>query len=256
MVYLVLVFVCLFVYSLQLDFEVIDLSHTIGPTTISLPINPAFNFTVLERNFNERYRIWIEGNWFGMSEHTLTHVDAPAHMSMGKEHIHEIPLEKLIGPVVVLDVKRKVAMVQEYGVSIKDLFDWERQFGRIPNGAAVIMNSGWDRRYPHPYAVFNTRNISDINTYRVPSWTFQAADWLLTNRRVIAIGVDTPSVDFFTGKTLPVHRRIFRDSVIALEGVANLDSLPPHGATIYIPALKLYQGSGSPTRIFATFPKC
>ncbi|XP_071169432.1 isatin hydrolase-like [Mytilus edulis] len=240
----------------DLDFHVIDLTHTIGPMEVKFPDQPPWNFTILTRGFSRRAQIWLEYNYFGLSEHTLTHVDAPGHMNRNRARMHEVRIENLIGPAVIINVKRKVAMNPGYGLTIQDLLDWEARYGRIPCGAFVIMNNGWSRRYPYANRVFNTNNISDPSSFLFPAWTVEAADWLLSNRRVKAIGTDAPSPDLRSQpQRFPVHERIFRDSVLALEAVANLDNVPCRGATIFVPALKLYEGSGAPARMFATVPR-
>ncbi|XP_063426487.1 isatin hydrolase-like [Mytilus trossulus] len=190
-----------------------------------------------------------------MAEHTLTHVDAPAHMFRGRPYIHEIPLERMVGHGVIIDVTEKVAVNVGYGVMVEDLLNWEAHFGKIPEGAVVIMKSGWYKKYPDPALVFGSEHWNNTETHKFPSWTIDAVEWLLSKRHVIALGVDTPSVDLRGLRALPVHDRLFRDSIIALEGVANLGAIPPCGSMIFIPPLKLYKGSGSPARIFATVPK-
>ncbi|XP_052076234.1 isatin hydrolase-like [Mytilus californianus] len=252
-----LIFWTLFIvgYCSHLDFDIVDLSHTIGPTTIRLPFYPPYNFTVIKKYFDENLNIWIEENWFGMAEHTNTHVDAPAHMFRGRPFMNEVPLEKMVGPGVIIDVTEKVAVNFVYGVMVDDLLNWEAQFGKIPDYAVVIMNSGWYKKYPDPELVFGSQNWTNMQTHRFPSWTIDAVEWLLCNRHVLAVGVDTPSVDLRGLGALPVHKRLFRESIIALEGVANLDAIPPCKSTIFIPPLKLYKGSGAPARIFATVPK-
>ena len=191
-----------------------------------------------------------------MPEHlVLTSIDAPANMFQNGKHSHEVPLEQLIGPGVVIDVKSKAEKNAEYRVTKRDVQIWEQQHGRIPSGAIVIMNSGCGKMYPDSKLVYNTNNVSNVDLWRYPSWSLSAAEWLIQNRRIKALGVDTPAVDALSGATLPVHVRLLGDSLIALKGVANLDNLPPSGSTIFIPVIKIYGGSGGASRVFATVPK-
>ena len=59
----------------------------------------------------------MEDNWVGLPEHTLTYVDAPAHMYQERPHMHEIPLNNVSGPGVIIDVQRKTKVNDMYRVN-------------------------------------------------------------------------------------------------------------------------------------------
>ena len=75
-------------------------------------------------------------------EHLGTHIDAPYHGAAKGQKMHEIPVERLMGPGVVIDVKEKVKTNPNYAVSVEDLLKYEEVYGRIPPNAVVMMNSG------------------------------------------------------------------------------------------------------------------
>lgn len=134
-------------------------------------------------------------------------------------------------------------------MTLSDVYEWERKNGKIPDGSVVLMNSGWDARHPDFRQVFNAPTPNDASTFHFPSWHQDTVRWLITNRRVHAIGVDTPSNDYGPSADFPVHILLSKNNIVGVENVANLDALPPNGALIFVNILKILDGSGSPVRI-------
>ncbi|XP_062618148.1 isatin hydrolase-like, partial [Saccostrea cucullata] len=195
----------------------------------------------------------LESNHFAMPEHMGTHVDAPAHLFQGSWKAHQIPIEKLYGPGVIINVKAKVESNPDYRVSTDDLSKYEEKYGEIPRHAVVIMNSGWTQKYSNYTLVYGTAQLQDDTTYHFPSWHEEAVTWLINKRQVNAIGVDTPSTDYGQSRTLPCHVIMGKNNVVGIENVANLDNIPESGSTIYVPVIKIYDGSGGPARLFGTY---
>ena len=197
----------------------------------------------------------LEYNKFCSGEHTGTHIDAPSHFGPRQWRTHEIPMERLLGPGVIINVKDRVRRNPDYRVSLADVFEYERKYGRIQPGAIVIMNSGWGSRYHDPSRVFNTATPTVRLSFHFPSFHRDAAVWLVRMRNVHALGVDTPSVDYGQTRYLPVHRfPVTKIELFAIENVANIDSVPEHGSDRFtFPVLRLEEGSGGPARVFATY---
>ncbi|XP_072015368.1 isatin hydrolase-like [Amphiura filiformis] len=245
------------------EFRLVDLTHTHDQDAVSWPgPNNKFNFTKEHRGIYEggpgEGGFWLEFNYFQTPEHMGTHIDAPCHFAEGAPRVHQIPIEKLTGPGVIINVKSKVAANIDYRVAIDDILDWETKYNKIPDGAVVIMNSGWSLRYPNKTLVFGSDTWEDITSYHYPSWHEDTVDWLVKNRNIHMVGVDTTSLDYGPTVTAPVpfaaHRVLGANNITGIENVANLDSIPESGTTIYAAAFKLYEGSGSPSRVFATVP--
>ncbi|XP_033724650.1 isatin hydrolase-like isoform X2 [Pecten maximus] len=238
-------------YSLKM----VDLSYELDSGTITWPSNPRFNMSIMHRGFWTTH-LWLENNRIDLAEHTGTHIDAPNHLAneAGNWNNHQIPIERLGGPGVIINVKSKAEANSDYRVTVDDLKAWEARNGRIPYGAVVLMNSGWQKYYPDYNAVFKTNNISDSNTYHFPSWHEDAVDWLISNRVVYCVGVDTPSTDYGQSQTFPVHVLLSKENIIGIESAAYLDKLPESGSTIFVPVLKIRNGSGGPARMFALLP--
>lgn len=148
----------------------------------------------------------------------------------------------------------KAAQNSSYQVRKEDLKKWEAKHGQIPKGAIVIMNSGWTYRYPNKTLTFNSANTKDPSTFRFPGWHEDTVEWLLNNRDIHVIGVDTPSTDYGRSTTFPVHVIMGLRNIPGVENVANLDAIPEAGAFITVGAVKLDDGSGGPVRMLATLP--
>lgn len=188
-----------------------------------------------------------------MPEHMGTHIDAPAHSVQGTWRTDQIPMEKLYGPGVIINVKSKVENNPDYRVSVADLLTWEKKNGKMPRNAIVVMNSGWSSRYPNKSLVFGTSTPTDVSTFHFPGWHENAVMWLINKRQVNAVGVDTPSTDYGQTTNYPCHVIMGENDVVGIENVANLDKVPENGSTIYVPVLNIFDGSGGPARVFATF---
>ena len=75
----------------------------------------------------------------------------------------------------------------------------------------------------------------------------------IKNRKINAVGLDTPSIDYGQSTHYGSHVILFEANIPAFENVANLDKLPATGATVFALPMKIKGGSGSPLRIIANF---
>ena len=191
-------------------------------------------------------------NWFGVAEHIGTHFDAPRHFCKDAWRAHEIPINRLVGPAVVINVTAGAASNIDYGVTNETLIEWEVANIQIPDGAFVFFEFGWAGRYPNWHRLFNPRQRGRSQEFHFPGLTSSAAEWLVANRNVHAVGVDTPSPDIGVSRTFVVNRILCENGVVVFVNVANLDQMPPFGAMAYGGAIKLQDGSGGPVRLFAT----
>ncbi|XP_041347175.1 isatin hydrolase-like [Gigantopelta aegis] len=233
------------------EVTVIDLTHTLGPRSEGYPGNPKLNFTNIRRG--EGYLgIWQEMNWFSVAEHIGTHFDAPRHFCVDAWKAHEIPIQRLVGPAVVINLTAEAASNIDFGVTNETLIAWENDNVPIPDKAFLFFEFGWARRYPNWHRMFNPRQRGRVQEIHYPGLAHSAVEWLVANRNVHAVGVDTPSPDLGVSKTFIVHRMLCENEVVILENVANLDQMPPYGAMAYGGAVKLRDGSGGPVRLFAT----
>ncbi len=185
---------------------------------------------------------------FTTQEHYGTHLDAPAHFARGMWTVDQIPAERLVRPLVVLNVRGKASNHPDYEISVQDIAEWESQHGEIPSGAVVMAYTGWDDRWNAPKSF---RNAGADGVLHFPGYSLEAATFLVKTRGTVGLGIDTMSIDPGASKTFPVHQFTAKESVYQLENVANLGLVPPTGATIVVAPIKLENGSGGPARLLA-----
>jgi kynurenine formamidase len=192
-------------------------------------------------------------NRFSSPEHGGTHIDAPIHFAKGRLTVDEIPLERLTGPGVVVDVSDKCAADRDYQVRVADFEAWEKRHGRLPDGAIVFLRTGFGKYWPDRARYMGTdeRGAAAVAKLHFPGLHPDAAKWLVTSRSIDAIGLDTPSIDYGQSTTFASHVTLFERDVPALENVANLDELPAKGFTVVALPMKIRGGSGGPVRIAA-----
>ena len=181
-------------------------------------------------------------------EHIGTHIDTPGHFSLGMSLVDELDPETLVAPIVVVDIKDKVASDPNATVDPADLVAWERRHGRIPEGALVCMNSGWDTLVGDGDAFRGGSGFPDLN---FPGFSIDATDWLIAHRDVVGIGVDTMSLDPGNSSDFAVHIGFLGTGRYGVENLANLDDVPATGALGFVGPIPWAEGSGSPCRVLA-----
>jgi len=234
----------------------IDLTHDFSEDTVYWPTAEGFELeTVFEGNTDKGY--YYTANKYTASEHGGTHIDSPIHFAQGKQTLDEIPLERLIGPAVVIDVTQNALSDPDYQIGVKDFTDWESKNGPIPDGSIVLLNTGYAKYWPDRVKYMGTDKRDDeaVKNLHFPGLDPKAAKWLVENRNINAIGLDTPSIDYGQSQLFESHRILFKENIPAFENVANLDKLPPKGAIIIALPMKIKGGSGGPLRIIAMLPE-
>jgi len=233
--------------------KVIDLTYSFDEQTIYWPTAKPFQMETV--SFAKTAGgFWYAANNICLAEHGGTHMDAPIHFAEGKHTADEVPVQQLIGPAVVIDVRAQAAKDPDYRVSVADLEAWEKQHGQIPKGAIVLMLSGWGTRWPDKKRYLGTDKPGDVENLHFPAFSRAAAEFLVSQRTIDAVGVDTPSIDYGQSKDFIVHQIINGANKPGLENVANLDKLPATGATLIALPMKIAKGSGGPVRIIALLP--
>lgn len=232
--------------------RLVDLTHHFDRETIYWPGNKPFQWE--RTDWGETAGgYWYAAAVFAASEHGGTHMDAPLHFGRGRQAVDQIPLERLTGPAVVVDVRPQCRKQRDYELTVADLQAWEARHGTIPGGAIVLMLSGWGRHWPDRAAYLGSQT-EDPHDLHFPGFSAAAAEFLVAQRHVSGLGIDTASIDPGRSRDFPVHRIVGVADVYGLENVAALDQLPPVGATIWALPLKIRGGSGGPVRIIAVLP--
>lgn len=234
----------------------IDLTHEFSADTLYWPTAQRFQLEVESRAFTERGYFYA-ANRYRASEHGGTHIDAPIHFAEHGKTVDQLPIEQLVGTAVVVDVSAKAVENADYLVTVADFEAWEKVHGAIPPNAIVLLNTGFARHWPEvkKYLGTDQRGTEAVAKLHFPGLHPDAARWLLAERSIKAIGLDTASIDYGQSTLFETHRILLEKNVPAFENVASLDQLPATGACIVALPMKIKDGSGGPLRIVAWVPE-
>jgi len=232
--------------------EIIDLSYPFDETTVYWPTAKTFSHSVVFKGENPK-GFHYEAYDFAAAEHGGTHIDAPVHFYAGGQTVDEIPVERLIAEGAVIDVTSKCAADPDYQVNRGDFAAWEKAHGLHLNDRIVLIRTGFGKYWPDRVRYMGTdeRGEQAVAKLHFPGLHPDAAKWLVENRQIKAIGLDTPSIDFGQSTHFGSHVTLFEANIPALENVANLDRLPDSDFTIIALPMKIKGGSGGPVRIVA-----
>lgn len=237
------------------DYDIVDLTHPFNQETVYWPTAPT-RFELEELSYGE-----TEGGWFYSAyavctpEHGGTHIDAPVHFSATGMASHELPLEKLLAPAVVIDVADLASQDRNYRLTVEALNAFEAEHGRVEAGSIVLLRTGWSSRWPDIESYLGDDTPGDATRLEFPSYGEQAARVLVEERGVVLLGVDTASIDYGPSSEFPVHRIAAAANVAGLENLTNLGRLPATGATVIALPMKIEGGSGGPVRVIALIPR-
>jgi kynurenine formamidase len=229
----------------------VDLSHDYSDQTVFWPTAEGFRLEKVADGMTPQ-GYYYAANTFATAEHGGTHLDAPVHFAQGRWSVDQIPLEQLIGEAAVVDMSEKCAAQPDYQVTVADLEAWERAQGSL-NGTIVLIRTDYSRRWPDAARYLGTaeRGESAVAKLHFPGLHPDAAKWLVANRTVKAVGIDTASIDYGQSTLFETHRVLYERNIPGLENVTNLDRLPARGATVIALPMKIKGGSGAPLRAIA-----
>jgi kynurenine formamidase len=232
----------------------IDLTHTFDRNTVYWPTDTA-GFQLEQLAYGPTDGGWFYASYaFAAAEHGGTHLDAPIHFAEGRLTADRIPLSGLIGPAAVVDVSDRVT--PDYLVSVDDLQRWESRHGPLPDGAILLLRTGWGERWNDRVAYLGTdlTGPEAVPELHFPGLDPEAARWLVAERGIVAVGVDTPSIDRGQSTDFGSHVILYAENIVGFENVASLDLLPENGAFVVALPMKIGGGSGGPLRIVAFVP--
>jgi len=236
--------------------KLVDLTHSFSSDTIYWPTeSDGFQLETEFAGQTEKGYYYAQKK-FAAPEHGGTHLDAPIHFFKDGDTVEQIPLEKLVGSAIVIDVSDKALDDSDYQVTVDDIVAWESEHGTIHEGAIVLVHTGYGQFWPDRQKYMGTKEIGEkgVGLLHFPGLHPDAARWLVENRKINALGLDTCSVDYGQSKLFQTHRTLFENNILAFENVANLDKLPPTGSHVIALPMKIEGGSGAPLRIIATIP--
>jgi kynurenine formamidase len=224
--------------------RVIDLTHTMSADFPTFDGTPGIEMQKVFDLKKDGYNLY---RW-GLIEHSGTHLDAPIHFSENGMAVEQIPAETLVVPLAVINVADKAVKDADYQLSRSDLAAWERRHGRLPDNCCVAMHSGWARHVADK-AKYVGKDSNGVMHF--PGFDPDAAAWLIKQRRVAGVAVDTLSLDHGASKDFKTHVLWLGGGRWGLENVAGLDRVPAAGATLVVGLAKVKGATGGPARLFA-----
>ena len=230
----------------------IDLTHEYSSETLYWPTSPLF---ALDTVFVGQ----TDGGWYyeaysvTTAEHGGTHLDAPIHFAEGRKATHELTLDQLTGEAALIDVSDVALTQRYYQISVQDITDWETANQTTVDDKIVLIHTGSSSLWPNAEAYLGTglRGQEGVAALNFPGIHPDAAQWLVDNRSIKAIGLDTPSLDYGKTTDFMTHRILFDKNIPGFENLTGLDQLPSLGAYVVALPMKIKDGSGAPLRIIA-----
>lgn len=221
---------------------IVDLTHLMDPDIPVWPGNESFAAEVVKSFENDGFYAQKISFW----EHTGTHVDAPAHFSEGNLTADMIDVGDLFAPLAVIDISARAAEDADASLTVDDILAYEADYGELPAGVLVAMNSGWAQRWNDAEAFVN---LDSEGVQHYPGFHPDAAEFLITQRDIVGVAVDTLSQDPGNSTDFGTHITILGAGKYGIEGMANLAAMDTAGGSVYVGAPKHLHASGGPARI-------
>jgi len=233
----------------------LDLTHDYSSETVYWPTAEPFKLGTVTAGMTKK-GYYYSAYEFCAAEHGGTHIDAPIHFAQGGKTVDEIPLTQLIAPAVKVDVSEQAIANRDYQIGVEDFNAWESRHGKIPDGSIVLLQTGYGRYWPNRVQYLGTdkRGAEGVAELHFPGLQPAAAEWLVKNRKISAVGIDTASIDYGRSQMFGSHVMLMGHNVPAFENIANLDKVPTVGMQIVALPMKIKGGSGGPLRIVAFVP--
>lgn len=227
--------------------RVVHLSHVIDPSIPQWTGDPPVEFETVADLEKDGYYL----RRFSLGEHSATHMNAPNSFYSTGASIDQYPAESLIAKAIVIDISNQAAANPDYALALSDVLAWEKQYGQIPQESVVLLFTDWQSKWSDKAAFLNQDTSGGLH---FPGFGSETTQFLLSERKIGGVGIDTHGVDSGQDITFATNRLVLEQPRIVLENLTNLDQLPPVGTTLVIGILRLLGGSGSPAAVLALLP--
>lgn len=230
----------------------IDLTHDYSEETLFWPTSSTFHLdTVFVGQTDGGF--YYESYEFCTAEHGGTHLDAPIHFAENRMTVEELQLDQLTGYGAIIDVSEWVEQDRDYQIRIEDIERWEEVNDELADDVILLFYTGLSQYWPDAEMYLGTseRGEDALPDLSFPGIHPETAQWLIENRNIKAVGLDTPSLDYGRSELFQTHQILFEENIPGFENVTNLDQLPVTGAYVVALPMKIRNGSGAPLRIVA-----
>ena len=233
----------------------IDLTWNFEESTVYWPTNVPFKHDTVFYGINAKGYFYSSFK-YSAEEHGGTHFDAPLHFAQGGRSIEKITPDELTGPAIVVDVSANSAQNRDYLITPDDFLQWEKIHGKIPEQAIVLLHTGFGQYWGdhEKYTGTIKSGVAGVEELHFPGLGSEGAEWLVKERKIKAVGIDTPSIDFGQSKEFKTHRILCGNNITAYENIANLELVPSTGSYVVAAPMKIKGGSGAPLRLLVWVP--
>lgn len=234
------------------NYDLVDLTHSLGPDSLYWPNGSQFEYERQIWGYGDDGK-WYAMGYFATPEHLGTHLDAPIHFAEDRWTNSEIPVQRFFAPAVVIDISERAATDPDTSLSPEDIDGWVERHGPLPDGAIVIVRTGWSEKWPDWNAYYGSEDPFDTTTLRFPGVSAAGAERLV-GTGVVGVGIDTASIDPGQDAAFESHRVLGEAQLFNLENLTNVGALPESGAWVIALPAKVEGGSGAPARVVALVP--
>lgn len=233
--------------------RLLDMSYSFDESTVYWPTDKSFRW---EQN---RWGPTANGYWYASanyaaSEHGGTHLDSPVHFAEKGDTTEKITLDRLVSTANVIDIQSKCKSNRDYELTISDIQFWEKANGPLEAGCIVVVRTGWGQFWPDKKKYLGSDVPGDVANLHFPGISPRAAEYLVKNRKIDGVAIDTPSLDFGQSKLFETHRILLGANIYGIENLAQAEILPVKGAAIIALPMKIKGGTGGPIRVMAVLP--
>ncbi|XP_003747031.1 uncharacterized protein LOC100906521 [Galendromus occidentalis] len=235
--------------------KIIDLTHWWDSKTVFPPTNLK-NFTMHTYFRKTLSGVIYQSETIELSTNGGTHMLSPAFLLKGRHTASQIPLDRLFLPTAVIDVSHHVMKDSNYQLRIVDIKRWEDIHGQLPQGGLLAVNTGWGKRFwgdTDKYFGTDKENRKEKNC-NYPGVHPDAAQWLVSYRKLHAVGIDSPSLDHGLSKKFESQQILLSANIYLINNIDHIWALPPAGATTFVFPMKVKGAAVVPIRLMALSP--
>jgi len=227
--------------------RVVFLSHAVRAGDPVFPGDPPVQVSPAATIETDGYHLQL----LVTGEQAGTHWAAPAHFHADQAAADDLDPGDFFFPAAVLDVRAEAKEDADFTLGVPDITRWEAESGLIPPDSAVIMWTGFEDRWDDPQAYLNPDPAGGLH---YPGFGARAARWLIEQRAVRALGIDTMGIDPGADTSFGANRLLLREHRMHLENLTGLGEMPPAGGWIIVGGMRIRGGSGSPATVFGLIP--
>lgn len=183
----------------------------------------------------------LPGQWYimhnlRMVSHLGTHIEVPYHINRDGADTADVPLERLVGEAVVLDLR---GLEPKAEISLEQVRTAAESAGGIQAGDRVLIQTGWDKLYDRP-------------EYRWPPYLSpEATRWLVEDQQASLLGIDTRGAEVPGNAEHVNHHMMLDRGVPHIENLCNLDQLTRKRVFLFAAPLAVRGLESMPLRVIA-----